>query len=80
MAGRVLDEDARHLKDALLVCERDGRPVDVGGEDVLLSLGDGTELLADRARALGDVDLGLLDRELAGVEAREVEKVGRQLA
>ena len=45
---------------------------------MLLGLGDGTELLADRACALGDVDLGLLDRELAGVEASEVEKVGRQ--
>ncbi len=78
MARRVLHEDPRDLEHALLVRERDGRPVHVGGERMLAGLGPRAELLADGAGALGDVDLRLLDGELVGIEARQVEEVGRQ--
>ena len=79
MAKRVLDEDAHDLQYTLLIAEGSDVIVSVQRSVVPPGPGDGPELLAGRSGGCGEVDLGCLDAELAGVEPREVEEVGRQL-
>ncbi len=74
----VLDQDAPDLVHALLVGEHFRRSVRVELERAATRLGDRAELLADDPGGRQRGRRPVLHLELAGVESREVEKIGRK--
>ena len=76
---RVARQRAADLRDPLLVSDRPASLGDLDLKIVPRALGEAAQLAAQRPRHLAQIDRRALDRQPAGVDAREVEQVGGEL-